>query len=175
MWCKSFNRFCINKTVNKLLKFEKRHDHSLNDRKNHPLAVARSGGTVVNSYEVTTSPSWVQVPNKPCLHTYGWLSCYGNNKSLKAKLTSPVGTWQALTDSCCCAKEEEEEAVARCARCGQCTSALRNMSLKDKSTSCRSRTAFSQQRLLCQSRRERRRRNDCWTKCFTKLQPLRSL
>ena len=40
----------------------------LND--NRTQIVGRYGGTVVNSYGVTTCPLWVQVPNKPCPHTY---------------------------------------------------------------------------------------------------------
>ena len=31
--------------------------------------MGRSRSTVVNSYDVTTCPSWVQVPNRMCSHT----------------------------------------------------------------------------------------------------------
>ena len=40
----------------------------------------------------------------PCSHMQDWLSCCGNNKLLKAKLTS--GYSQALTDNGCCVKEK---------------------------------------------------------------------
>ena len=47
-------------------------------------------GTVVNSYDLTTCPSWVQVPNRPCRHTVGLtILLWGViQKSLKANPTS---------------------------------------------------------------------------------------
>ena len=54
------------------------------------LVLGRSDGTVVNSYDLTTCPSWVQAPNGPIRRTdYPAMVI---NKSLKVKLTSLVGT-----------------------------------------------------------------------------------
>ena len=44
----------------------------------------RSGGTVVNSYDLTTCPSWVQALNWPCPHTCRTDFPAMCNKSLKA-------------------------------------------------------------------------------------------
>ena len=36
---------------------------------NFGCILGRSRSTVVNSYDLTTCPSWVQAPNRPCRHT----------------------------------------------------------------------------------------------------------
>ena len=62
--------------------------------------LSRTRGTVVNSYDLTTCPSWGQVPNRPCrdrsLTILLWRVI---QKSLKANPTS--GYRQALTENGC--------------------------------------------------------------------------
>ena len=70
-------------------------------------------GTVVNSNDLKTCPSWVQALNGPVTRDMeDWLSCYGEiNKSLKTKPIRVVQTGLDLTDKDKdgCAKDEEEE------------------------------------------------------------------
>ena len=48
----------------------------------YPQFIWLSARLVVYSYDLTTCPSWVQVPIAPCAHTYDWLlSYYGLSKS----------------------------------------------------------------------------------------------
>ena len=69
---------------------------------------ARDGpyrGTVVQSYDLTTCPSWAQVLNGPCSNAQDWLLVY------RLVTESQTYQWymQALTDNGCCAKNKRNK------------------------------------------------------------------